>query len=203
MPMQPNLILPIAQLCKNNYLHEQQEIQTQAINLAQTTLVSSPLFIYDTFRNQSIIKKESDMATFFDANSDGGYQFTFINHSNRPIRYDLGPATGGQHNGINGDVNPGQQVDAKGFDTKGTLEQGNVPVISIADAPSPRFRFWSGMDGLHTNQYINVLAEEGYTVTKDTSEISGVTGNGFRVTVDGGGVNNPKVSDIHIQVYNA
>ena len=29
------------------------------------------------------------MATFFDANSDGGYQFTFINHSNRSMRYDL------------------------------------------------------------------------------------------------------------------
>jgi hypothetical protein len=29
------------------------------------------------------------MATFFDGNSDGGYLFTFINHSNRPIRHDL------------------------------------------------------------------------------------------------------------------
>ena len=42
-----NLILPIAQLCKNNYLKKQQKIQTQAINLAQTTLVSFQLFIYD------------------------------------------------------------------------------------------------------------------------------------------------------------
>ena len=29
------------------------------------------------------------MATFFEANSDSGYQFTFINHSNKPTRYDL------------------------------------------------------------------------------------------------------------------
>lgn len=43
----PYLILPIAHLCKDNYFHEQQEIQTQAINLAQTTLVSSDFFIYD------------------------------------------------------------------------------------------------------------------------------------------------------------
>ena len=29
------------------------------------------------------------MATFFEGNSDAGYQFTFINHSNRSMRYDL------------------------------------------------------------------------------------------------------------------
>jgi len=29
------------------------------------------------------------MATFFEANSDSGYQFTFINYSNKPTRYDL------------------------------------------------------------------------------------------------------------------
>ncbi|MFB2898418.1 hypothetical protein ACE1CI_36340 [Aerosakkonemataceae cyanobacterium BLCC-F50] len=38
--------LPIAELCNDNYLHEQQQIQTEAINLAQTTLLSSNLFIY-------------------------------------------------------------------------------------------------------------------------------------------------------------
>ncbi len=33
-------------MCNYNYLKERQEIQTQAINLAQTTLVLSNLFIY-------------------------------------------------------------------------------------------------------------------------------------------------------------
>ncbi|NEQ27421.1 MAG: hypothetical protein F6K28_52140 [Microcoleus sp. SIO2G3] len=143
------------------------------------------------------------MATFRNASGPDGirfnHQFTFVNHSNSLIRYDLGPATGGERPEINGDVNPGQRVDSNYIDAGGPLEQGNVPVISIPNAPTPGFRFWSGSDG----QYINVLAGEGYTVTKDTSEISEVTGNGFRVTVDGGGVNDPKVSDIHIQVYNA
>ncbi|MCC5619986.1 hypothetical protein LC574_01080 [Nostoc sp. CHAB 5715] len=144
-------------------------------------------------------EKEINMATF---KAGGDYQFTFINHSNRPIRYEIGPATGGQYNRINGDVNPGQRVDSESFGVAATLEQGNVRVITIADAPTPGFRFWSG-GVIVTDQYINVLAGEGYTVTKDSSEISEVTGNGFRVTVDGGGENNPRVGDIYIQVYNA
>jgi hypothetical protein len=126
------------------------------------------------------------------------HEFTFINHSNSPIQYDLGPATGGRYKEINGNVNPGQQVKTKSFDFGKTLEQGNVRVVTIPNVPIPGFRFWSGSDG----QYINVLAGEGYTVTKDTSEISEVTGNGFRVTVDGGG-NDPSVLNIYIQVYNA
>ncbi len=47
LQLEQYLILPIAQLCKYKYLKKQQEIQSQAINLAQTTLVSFHLFIYD------------------------------------------------------------------------------------------------------------------------------------------------------------
>lgn len=39
------IYLPIAQLCNDNYLKEQQKIQSHANNLAQTTLVSPHLFI--------------------------------------------------------------------------------------------------------------------------------------------------------------
>ncbi len=140
------------------------------------------------------------MATFI-LFGPGQYQFTFINHSNTRIQYGLGPATGCQRNEINeinGNVDPGATVDSKEFESEGTLEQGDVPVITISGAPSPNFRFWSGSDG----QYINVLAGKGYEVTKNTSEISEVTGNGFRITVDGGGKDDPSVSDIYIQVYN-
>lgn len=135
------------------------------------------------------------MATFI---NDGDYQFTFINHSDTKAYYELGQATGGDNIDIRGDINPGQTVKSKSFKLDGrTLEQGNVPIISIANAPAPNFRLWSGSDG----QYINALATNGYTVKTDTSEISEVTGNGFRVTVDGGGVNDPKVSDIYVQLY--
>jgi hypothetical protein len=40
-------------------------------------------------------------------------------------------------------------------------------------------------------------------VDKDTSELSEVVGHNFRVTVDGGGVNNPDTLNIYIQVYDA
>lgn len=135
------------------------------------------------------------MATFQTGHK---HQFTFVNHSNTSIQYDLGPATGGNHNEIKGDVKRGETVETKAFDYKGTLQQGNVPVITITAEYAPNFRFWSGDDG----QYINVLAGHGYEVKEDNSEISAVAGNGFRVTVDGGGKDDPTVSDIYIQVYN-
>ncbi len=138
------------------------------------------------------------MATF---RRGGDHQFTFINHtSDTLIFYDLDKATGGDQLQITGAVEPGQTVKSTSFNLSGrTLEQGNVGVITIVGTDAPNFRFWSGDDG----QYIDLNAGNGYQVTKRTSEISEVTGNGFRVTVDGGGVNNPKISDIYIQVYNA
>jgi hypothetical protein len=136
------------------------------------------------------------MATF---KTGGRFQFHFINHTqHHPIQYELGPATGGQHK-EHGTVKAGDTVKSEPFGFGGTLEQGNVHVIKLPGAPDPGFRFWSGDDG----QYINVLGEgeKGYRTTKDTSNISEVVGNGFRITVDGGGVNNPTTEDIYIQVY--
>lgn len=69
------------------------------------------------------------------------YQFTFINHSNSSIQYDLEPATGGNHNEINGEGNPGQTFKTNSFDNPGTLEQGNVLVFTITAAYAPNFRF--------------------------------------------------------------
>jgi len=142
-------------------------------------------------------------ATFL---NEDKFRFIFINHSNRPVTYELGSATNGQFKNVNGRVNPGETVRSKIFDPRQTLEQGSVPVITIVDAPIPRFRFWSGRNPAgepRADQYIDLNAEEGYAVTKKTSELSEATGNGFRVTVDGGGENNPNTEQIHIQVYNS
>jgi hypothetical protein len=95
---------------------------------------------------------------------------------------------------MKGSVDPGQAVVSGSFDSNRNLEQGSVPFIKIFSAPTPHFRFWSGSDG----QYLNVLAGDGHTVTKDTSAISEVTGNSFRVTVDGG-VGSP--TKIRIKFY--
>lgn len=141
------------------------------------------------------------MATFRYAKGPDGirrnHQFTFINHSNKPIGYDLEPATGEE---IKGSVEPGKTIDTRYIEVGSSIEQGNVNIVTSLGTPTnPGFRFWSG----GSDQYINVLGGDGWKVTKDTDEISEVTGNGFRVTVDGGGVNDPTVSDIYIQVYNA
>lgn len=151
------------------------------------------LVILTTF----IVKPDAAVAATF--RTVYPYQFTFINHtSDIPIFYDLDRATGGDLEEISGVVEPGQTVQSQSFDYGGrTLEQGNVPVITIVGAPAPKFRFWSGSDG----QYINAIAKNEYTVTTDTSEISEIIGNGYRVTVDGGGTDDPTTSDIYIQVY--
>lgn len=134
------------------------------------------------------------VAATFDTN--GNHQFTFTNHSDTPVSYDLKPATGKEISGV---VEPGQTVESESVESggDGTMQQGSVPVITIEGARIPNFRFWSGSEG----QYINALAENGYRVTKDTSEISEVTGDGYRVTVDGGGEESA-TSNIHVRIYN-
>jgi hypothetical protein len=140
------------------------------------------------------------MATFTVAENQDGisvFRFRFVNHTkHHPIHYELGPATGGNHK-QHGTVKAGEQDGTGNFLYGGTLEKGNVHVVKLHGAPDLGFRFWSGSDG----QYINANGGNGYTVTKDSSEISEVTGHGFRVTVDGGGVDNPTTADIYIQVY--
>jgi hypothetical protein len=137
------------------------------------------------------------MATFLLGSQ---FKFHFINHTNGSFSYDLGSV--GQPGNI-GHFGPGQSGESQSFILDGfsnfTLEQGNVVVVKIRANNNPGFRFWSGSGG----QYINLLGGNGYIVTRDSSEISELTGNGFRVTVDGGGNNNPNVYSIYIQVYNA
>ncbi len=138
------------------------------------------------------------MATF-GLGRDGlshNYKFHFINHTNGSFSYDLGSV--GQP-GNAGGVGPGQSGESGSFSLARTLEQGNVVVVKIRGDNNPGIRFWSGPDG----QNINLLGGNGYVVGRDSFEISELTGNGFRVTVDGGGNNNPLVNNIFIQVYNA
>ena len=142
------------------------------------------------------------MATFTIAREDSNagrsvFQFHFINHTkHHPIHYELGPATGGDHK-AHGTVKAGEQASPRSFLHGGTLEKGDVHVVKLHGVPDPGFRFWSGSDG----QYINANEAHGYNVTENSSEISEIRGHGFRITVDGGGVDNPTTGDIYIQVY--
>lgn len=133
-----------------------------------------------------------------DEDDGSRYKFVFINHSSNQMSYDLTNATGGDHP-IKGDVAPGETVEAQGFNPATQLEQGRVTLIDVDGKPDPYFRFWSGDE--QNVQYVNALAGNGYEVKKDSSEISEVTGNGLKVTVDGGGNDARSTQEIYIQVY--
>lgn len=61
--------------------------------------------------------------------------------------------------------------------------------------------------GIGSNQYINFLALDEFKVNKNTSEYNSVVcemdGVNYKISVDGGGVNNPKTTDIYIRFKRA
>lgn len=149
---------------------------------------------------------ENVLVDEFTAGTD--FTFHFINHSNTPIQYNLNDLGDdfSRYN-INGNVVPGAQVDAPQIlfappNRALTIEQGSVSVLTLPTAPVPQVRFWSGIDLGGRNQFINLLAGNGYTVTQDSSSFNEITGWGFRITVDGGG-QDPDTDNIFFQVYNA
>jgi len=123
------------------------------------------------------------------------FKFHFVNHTNGSFSYDLGPLGLSR---LVGGFGPGQRGESRPITTSGTFERGNVVIVKIRGENNPGFRFWSS--GLR-KQYINLLGGNGWVVTKDTSEISELTGFGFRVTVDGGG-RTQNTENMFIQVYN-
>ncbi len=66
--------------------------------------------------------------------------------------YDLGPATDGKYPDVKGSVDRGDKVDTQYMDNEGPLEQGNVPVVILSNAPRPGFWFHSG----GSEQYIDL-----------------------------------------------
>ena len=139
----------------------------------------------------------------------GSSQCAFINHSNVEINFDLRSISGDPSN--YGTIPPGARAQSNNWNGTGAaLEYGNIAVVGIGKfgqrqlAPAPAVRFWSGYNPARAfyEQYINLLAGNGWEVTRNTSLLSEVTGNGFRVTVDGGG-QNPSTSSCFFQVYNA
>ncbi|MBV9268575.1 MAG: hypothetical protein JO061_20570 [Acidobacteriaceae bacterium] len=137
------------------------------------------------------------------------FQLTFINHSTVEINYDLRSISGDPSN--YGTIPPEARAQSNNWNGTGAaLEYGNIAVVGIGKfgqrqlAPAPGVRFWSGYNPAvgYDSQYINLLAGNGWEVTRNTSLLSEVTGNGFRVTVDGGGAE-PSTVDCYFQVYNA
>jgi|SRR5271166_6126216 len=150
------------------------------------------------------------MATFYQiGNITGGptsFRFKFENHSNTVINFDLRVISGDFQNF--GNVPPSAATLSTSFVHNDTLEYGNVAVVGIGQfgmaqlVPVPGVRFWSGFSEGGKGQYINLNAGNGWSVTKDSSSICEVTGNGFRITVDGGG-GPQQTENIVFQVYNA
>ena len=137
------------------------------------------------------------------------FAITFVNHSHAEINYDVRTISADHTN--YGTIPPGAKAQSNSWSvSNGALQYGDIPVVGIGQfgqpqlAPAPGVRFWSGYDpsvGFDA-QYINLLAGNGWNVTRNTSLISEVAGNGLRVTVDAGG-QIPSTVDIVFQVYNA
>jgi hypothetical protein len=145
------------------------------------------------------------MATF---HLSGQIMMTFVNHSNTEINWDVRDISSTPSN--YGNVAPGATSTSTSWQQfPSTIEEGDIPVVGIGQFGQPQLvsapgvRFWTGESVLEKFQYINLLAGNGWQVTKNTSELSEVTGNGFRVTVDAGGHNPQETLFIYFQVYNA
>ena len=124
------------------------------------------------------------------------------NKSNNSVKFDFQELTRGYFikaisGSPHGFVNP-NTVAYYNFDLNfnggAPIEKGDISIITVNDVPV-RMRFWSG-----GGQYINMLGGNNFTVTKDSSDLNEITGNGCRVSVDGGG-HNMDTLDIFIQVY--
>jgi len=148
------------------------------------------------------------MATFRVVAGPQPVTITFVNHSNTEINYDARTISADPNN--YGNIAPGATAQSNTWQLgPRELEYGDVAVVGIGQfgqpqlVPAPRVRFWSGKEVGYSDEYINLLGENGWTVTRNTSEISEVTGYGFRVTVDGGGRDTPTPAKCFFQVYNA
>lgn len=167
------------------------------VSFLSLVFLTTSVIISTTFFTQSDAVVGATFKRYFDSENVNNYNFIFVNYLDTKISYDLEPATDKK---LSGSVPARERVSVETSSTVGdsTFEKGNVSVIKIPDKPDPKFRFWSGW---REGQYINLLEGDGYKETKNTSEISEISGNNLRITVDGGGVNNPSTRHIYIQVY--
>lgn len=159
------------------------------------------------------------MATFPYSDEGWKFQFIFFNHtqtwqSPTPINWDLRTISDDPNN--SGEAGPNTYVPSHfWFGSPGQkthnrpMQYDNITVVGIGHlgqpplVPAPIVRFWlAGGDDWPTGQNINLLDGNGYTVTQDTLVISEVTGNGFRITLDGGGTP-PRTDNVWFQVYKA
>lgn len=133
---------------------------------------------------------------------------TFVNHTKDTQLYYRLPNSP-VSSGFFGHVEPKQKEVSEIFsedDKKGsTLDLASVELIKLGDKPIPKFKFWKSVHLTNTDQNIAFVSTEEeqkeYKITKDNRDISEAIGHGYRITVDGGGNDNPKTNRIFIQVY--
>ncbi|WP_434385698.1 hypothetical protein [Melittangium boletus] len=140
------------------------------------------------------------MATFTNVKHT---QITVANNSTKSISYDFTQISNqtavrfDEPANLQGTLPPRQSVTCGLTVPDGnTLEIGDVSVASVNGIGIPT-RFWSSSGG---DQYVNLLAQNGFAVTADTQDKSAVSGNSINVTVDGRGVSDPTTNDIFMQI---
>lgn len=122
------------------------------------------------------------------------FMMTIINHSSTEIYY--------KRDGKMTEIPPGD-TKVKEFihsgDSKAMRKKARI--IYIKGKKDPRFEFSEHSSGWSDKQDIFPLPLNGYKIKGLNSKISEITGNGFRITVDGGGIDDPNTEEIYIQVY--
>lgn len=116
------------------------------------------------------------------------FVFNIENTSNSPIQYDFSTilnSSGPASIGI-GTIPSGMTAQVAFCSNTSTLQYGSVSVVIVGDQPVD-MRFWSGYSGINQLQYINILAENGFSITEDTSIQNNASGNGYTIGVGGHG----------------
>jgi len=170
-----------------------------------------------SFSNDHTVNQDTSTTTV-------NYTFNITNNSSQEVSYNI-PVSPGYYDGLyqNSDnltgtimsggtamVSYSASCAGDGGCTEGTeitattIQQGSYPVLTLASGQIINFRFWSGNDGRTIAQYINILPDNGFLITEDTSLENNATGNGVLITVGGnGGKQAPETNNICIGISDA
>ena len=143
------------------------------------------------------------------------YEFKFTNNSSQTINYNVPGPSGAQitspSGASQGSIPPqgsatysyvaySSSDTGEQDDDMNMIQESSWPLLSTQNG-SLNVQFWSGYDSALAAeaQYINIIAENGVTVTENTSIQNNGTGGGLNVGIGGGG-GSCKTNNICIQI---
>ena len=151
-------------------------------------------------------------------NGSTSYSFKFTNNSSQPVSYNVPGPSGGQVTSASGSsqgtISPGgsatysfvafsSSFSGEQDNNMNLIQEGSWPFLTTPNG-TLNVWFWSGYDSAIAGeaQYLNILADNGVTVTDNTSLQNNGSGGGLSIGIGGGG--GPcKTDNICIQISNS